>query len=102
MEIPADDPRAGDFLQGPNLWPKLPEETFRIPIMEYHAKLLELDHLILKILALGLPYSANVFDDFMKEPVANLRLLHYPPQKTSDVRQLGGMFRSIQVCSLLT
>jgi isopenicillin N synthase-like dioxygenase len=77
-------------MQGPNLWPDLPEDDFRKPIEEYHAKLLQLDHIILKVLALGLPYSPNIFDNFVKDPAATVRLLHYPPQKSLDPRQLGG------------
>lgn len=70
------------------MWPDLPENEYRISIMEYRKKVLRLAETILTILALGLPYGSDVFNEFMKQPVANLKLLHYPPNK-SKVR-LGG------------
>lgn len=72
------------------MWPNLPTQTFRTPIMQYREKMIEIAHILLEILALGLPYGANIFDEFMQTPVANVRLLHYPPQLTEDERQLGG------------
>ncbi|OAA55852.1 Oxoglutarate/iron-dependent oxygenase [Niveomyces insectorum RCEF 264] len=89
-EIPPDDARAGKFLQGPNLWPaSLPDETFRKPITQYRAETLELAHKLLRILVLGLPYGANVLEEFTFQPVANIRLLHYPPQESTDQRHVG-------------
>ncbi|RFU32381.1 hypothetical protein B7463_g3977, partial [Scytalidium lignicola] len=88
-EISPDNPRAGAFLHGPNMWPKLPHETFRTPIEEYRTRMVEVAHHLLKILALGLPYADDIFEEFMLEPVANVRLLHYPPQTSKDERQLG-------------
>lgn len=68
----------------------MPAETFRTPINEYREKVLEVAHLLLRILALGLPYAPDIFEEFTFEPVANVRLLHYPPQKSVDEKQLGG------------
>ena len=64
--------------------------------MEYHAKVLELHETIMHILAEGLPYGNDVFDDFMKDPVANLKLLHYAPNpaKAGEEPSLGGMLSS--------
>ncbi|CZR68452.1 related to gibberellin 20-oxidase [Phialocephala subalpina] len=83
-EIPSSSPLAGKFLQGPNMWPNLPSSQFQTPIMQYRAKMLQLAETILTILALGLPYGADVFNDFMQSPVANLKLLHYPPNESKD------------------
>ncbi|KAJ5726252.1 uncharacterized protein N7483_007609 [Penicillium malachiteum] len=89
-EIDNDDPRAGTFLQGPNLWPEeLPEKEFRMPIMEYHEKLLDLSQAILQILALGLPYPPDIFDEITKSAAGTVKLLHYPPQRSTDLQQLG-------------
>ncbi|KAJ5710975.1 hypothetical protein N7488_005131 [Penicillium malachiteum] len=89
-EMDNDDPRAGSFLEGPNLWPDaLPEKEFRLPIMEYREKLLDLSNAILKILALGLPYPPDIFDEISTNPVGTLKLLHYPPQKYTDLHQFG-------------
>ena len=61
--------------------------------MEYREALLKVAHLLLKIIALGLPYAQDIFDDFIIDPVANVRLLYYPPQKSQDAKQLGGASR---------
>jgi isopenicillin N synthase-like dioxygenase len=96
FEMDEADPEAGTFLKGPNLWPDgLSDEVFRTPVMEYHAKVVEVHETLLKILALGLPYEDNVFDDLMRDPVANLKLLHYPPNppiEGGDGFSLGGKF----------
>lgn len=90
-EIHPGDDRAGKFLQGPNLWPEtLPEDAFRAPITEYRDRMVALAHSLLTILALGLPYGPDIFEDFQLQPVANVRLLHYPPQMSTDEKQLGG------------
>lgn len=83
--MPADAPEAGTFSTGPNLWPKsLPDDDFRIPLMDYHGKMLELVAVLLKNLARGLPQawncSPNVFDELNVKPSAPMRLLHYKPQ----------------------
>lgn len=55
-EVPEDHPDSGTFSTGPNLWPKsLPENQFRIPIMQYQARMVQLVKVLLKILARGLP-----------------------------------------------
>lgn len=75
------------------MWPAdLAPETFQKPVMDYRGRMISLGHLLLKILAMGLPFSGDVLDEIMAEPVVgNVRLLHYPPQKDStNERQLGG------------
>lgn len=96
-EVPADDPEAGTFSTGPNLWPKaLPREDFQIPSMEYQSKMVELVKVLLKILALGLPKEwgclPDVFDELAVNPSIPMRLLHYAPQTVRDERQFGGTF----------
>lgn len=54
--------------------------------------MLELDNVLLKILALGLPYGPDSFEEFKQDPTATVRLLHYPPQLSKDPKQLGGKF----------
>lgn len=91
-EVPADSPRAGRFLTGPNQWPKsLPTENFEHPLQTYRGKMAQLAEFVLKLLALGLPSPAtpNLFNEFMPEPSGNLRLLHYPPKLSVDNKQLG-------------
>ncbi|XDG01031.1 hypothetical protein ABKA04_000646 [Annulohypoxylon sp. FPYF3050] len=93
-EVPADDPEAGTFSTGPNLWPKnLKDEEFRTPIMDYQATMLALSKVLLKLLARGLPkawgHSPDVMDDFAVNPSMPMRLLHYAPQEVLDERQFG-------------
>ncbi|EXJ80594.1 hypothetical protein A1O3_06876 [Capronia epimyces CBS 606.96] len=81
-DVPPDDPSYGTYLYGPNLWPDMPEEEFKNPIMTYREHMLRLGTETIKILAIGLPYSDDVFDDFMRDPVAahpgqeGLQVLH--------------------------
>lgn len=58
--------------------------------MDYREHMLRLATEIMKILAKGLPYGGDVFDDFMRDPVASVKLLHYPPQAQDGENALGG------------
>ncbi|KAI0412777.1 hypothetical protein F5X98DRAFT_367078 [Xylaria grammica] len=93
-EVLEDDPEAGTFSTGPNLWPKaLKPDEFQIPIMEYQGKMLELVKILLKILALGLPEEwgcpPDVFDELAVNPSMPMRLLHYAPNPTYNDTQFG-------------
>jgi len=93
-EIPKDHPDAGTFLTGPNQWPKaLKPEEFQKPIMNYRDNMVGLAKKVMRVLALGLPKewgcAPDVFDEFFVDPSGNMRLLHYPPQTSTDPRQMG-------------
>ncbi|KXS94993.1 hypothetical protein AC578_1528 [Pseudocercospora eumusae] len=96
MEVPADDPEAGSFSTGPNLWPAaLADSDFREPVMKYHAKMLELVRVLLEILSLGLPREWGCSSDALCQlgsgrPCCPMRLLHYGPPEHLDERQFGG------------
>lgn len=51
--------------------------------------MLRLSHAILELLVLGLGHPVSVLDTFTKDPVMNLKLLHYPPHLSADARQFG-------------
>ncbi|KAG9245605.1 2og-Fe oxygenase family protein [Calycina marina] len=93
--IDAEDPRIkeGAFLMGPNLWPDselIPENVFKEPMNEYFSSMFDLALSVMGIIALGLPYGPNVFDEFVSnDAVSSIRLLHYPPDLSQDERQLG-------------
>lgn len=94
-EVSADHPDAGRFSTGPNQWPpSLPDSAFRIPLLEYQQKMVQLVKTILKILASGLPEEWNcpsdVFDAATVEPSIPMRLLHYAPQSVESEKQFGG------------
>lgn len=85
-EVPPSDI---GFLRGPNQWPNLPGETFRGPVTEYYQHMLRLGKALLEMLVIGLGHDIDVLDTFTKEPVVNLKLLHYPPHLSQDQRQFG-------------
>lgn len=78
---------------GPNLWPLaslVSEADFRSPMENYYQAMFKLSLSIMDILAATLPYGPTVFDEFTSnDAVASIRLLHYPPDRGSDIRQLG-------------
>ncbi|ERS97871.1 2OG-Fe(II) oxygenase family oxidoreductase [Sporothrix schenckii 1099-18] len=96
QDIPYGDPRAHKhpLLMGANVFPgdadNFDEATLREPAEAYYTAVLQLARTVLAVLARGLPYGDDVFTEFVaNDPVCNLRLLHYPPQRSEDARQLG-------------
>jgi isopenicillin N synthase-like dioxygenase len=92
-EIPNDQESYRDY-RHPNSWPEeslIPSSELKDPVLEYRQQLCELSLVIMQILAQGLPNGTrNMFDDFCADPLAVVRLLHYPPQlNLSDPKQLG-------------
>ena len=82
LELPESDPRvaAGRFNRGPNVWPAdLP--GFEPTMAGYFEAMRRLAERLMKGIALSLDLSEDYFDTFKKDPVATLRLLHYPPQR---------------------
>lgn len=80
-DMAANDPRIlqGRFNMGPNQWPSHPPE-FQPVMTEYFAAMVALGEHIMRGLALSLDLPEDYFEEFGREPVVNLRLLHYPEQ----------------------
>ncbi|KAF2168702.1 hypothetical protein M409DRAFT_20719 [Zasmidium cellare ATCC 36951] len=78
----------------PNVWPheeQIPGSQFKEPLLKYHGALLQLSLIIMRVLATGMKgFDTTVFADFCHEPIASLRLLHYPPHPDSDDETLVG------------
>jgi isopenicillin N synthase-like dioxygenase len=77
-DVPADDPRFGRPLDGPNQWPDL--AGFRSAVEAYDRAMHEFCLRFLRPLALALALPADWFLPFFQQPTTFLRLLHYPPQ----------------------
>ncbi len=90
-DLPPDDPavRAGKPLHGPNVWPEnLP--GFRPAIEAYFAEMRRLAEDLMAGFALGLGLEEDFFADKIDQPLAQLRLLHYPPQAaTPEAETIG-------------
>jgi isopenicillin N synthase-like dioxygenase len=69
----------------------IPADQFRDPLLEYHDALSKLSFHLMHILARGLAgFDTGIFADFCKDPIASLRLLHYPPHPTPADPSLVG------------
>lgn len=91
LELPGDDPRvmAGRFNRGPNVWPQdLP--GFRPTMMAYFSAVRDLAERLMNGIALSLDLPEDYFERYKREPVATLRLLHYPPQRKSAAQNEKG------------
>lgn len=93
-EIPRREGEKYESYRHPNNWPDarlIPEDELKEPVLEYRQQLCDLSLVIMQILAKGLPNGRkDMFDEFCSDPLAVVRLLHYPPQHDlSDKDQLG-------------
>ncbi|MEM9796371.1 MAG: 2-oxoglutarate and iron-dependent oxygenase domain-containing protein [Pseudomonadota bacterium] len=78
-DLPPDDPRVinGDPFRGVNRWPDLP--GFRETMLTYYDAALAQGVAIHRAFALDLGLAEDHFDRLFDDPLAALRLLHYPP-----------------------
>lgn len=78
-DMDPSDPRviAGAPFRGVNQWPELP--GFRETMLAYYDAALELGVRLSRAIALDLGLAEDHFDGAFHEPLAALRVLHYPP-----------------------
>jgi len=76
-----DDPRvlAGMFNHGPNQWPAQ-RPNFKPVMQAYLNELMALSARMMGGIALSLDLPEDYFDGYNRDPMATVRLLHYPPQ----------------------
>lgn len=90
-ELSPDDPRAlaGRFNQGPNQWPAR-TPGFRPTMEAYRAAMMQVAARLVRALAVSLDLPERALDEFCREPIALLRLLHYPPRASDGAADEKG------------
>lgn len=89
-EVSPDDSYvvAGIPFYGPNVWPtQIP--NFQNTITKYHAHMLNLGLRLLRLFSIGLGMRPDYFDDKFKKPIAQLRILKYPPGIGTTGKHIG-------------
>lgn len=77
IDLPNDpDYLAGNPLIGPNQWPELP--GFKDAVRAYYEATLAFGRTLLRGFALAMGEDAHAFDDWVRKPPSQLRLIHYP------------------------
>jgi len=90
FDLAPDDPRVigGEPFRGVNLWPEVP--GWRETMLGYFDAVLKVGQTLHMAIAEDLGLPRDFFVDKLDEPMATLRLLHYPPQaEVTDSGQIG-------------
>lgn len=86
-EIPDNKPPYRPF-HSPNVWPPtslISDTKFQQPLNQYHQAMTSLSGTLMEILGRGLQdVDTKIFTQFCHEPIAVIRLLHYPPHPDTD------------------
>jgi isopenicillin N synthase-like dioxygenase len=87
LELPADDPDylAGNPMYGPNRWPEgLP--AFRTAVYGHFEAMVALGTRLFRAFALALGLPADFFADKITRPLAQGRVIYYPPAPPEEGR----------------
>lgn len=89
-DLAADHPDvvANKPFRGVNFWPELP--GFRRTLLEYYERCLAIGRAVHRGFSLDLGVDEGFFDGPLADPVATLRLLHYPAATGDDSRPDAG------------
>lgn len=101
IDLPADDPDylAGNPLLGPNQWPAL--DGFAEPVDAYYQATFSLGRILLRAFAEALGEDADLFDRHVTTPPSQLRLIHYPHDRSAADRPGIGAHTDYEVFTLL-
>lgn len=101
FDLPPDDPRvvAGEPFRGVNQWPDLP--GFRETMLAYYDAALDLGVRLSRAIALDLGLAEDHFDTVFHDPLAALRVLHYPPASGAEGEIGAGAHSDYGVITLL-
>ncbi|WP_298038165.1 2-oxoglutarate and iron-dependent oxygenase domain-containing protein [uncultured Microbacterium sp.] len=87
-------------LIGPNLWPAAQPEL-RGVVEEWHARLTEVSHTLLRSWALALGAEENHFEAAFADPATLIKIVRYPGTDAPDPQQGVGEHRDSGVLTLL-
>ncbi|MFD3810885.1 isopenicillin N synthase family dioxygenase [Rhodococcus sp. NPDC058639] len=81
---------AGTPLHGPAQWPAALMPEFKSVADEYARSCLEINTHLMHGLALALGLTREAFEPMFTDPIASLRMLHYPPVREGDTAPGAG------------
>ncbi|TCN54995.1 isopenicillin N synthase-like dioxygenase [Rhodococcus sp. SMB37] len=84
------DVMAGTPLHGPAQWPDSLMPEFKGVAEEYSNACLDINAHLMRGLALALGLEADTFEPVFTDPIASLRMLHYPPAPAGDLTPAAG------------
>jgi len=89
LDLGPDDPQilAKKPFRAVNLWPGLP--GWRAAALAYYDNCMRVSRLLHRGFALDLGIAEGFFDDKVDQPIATLRMLHYPPAPAAATDQPG-------------
>ena len=89
LELPPEDPDydSHEKLMGPNQWPEL--HGFQETVYDYYEQVSVIAQSLLRAFEIHLMLPAGYFAQFMRKPIAQMRLLHY---QQSDQRASAKRF----------
>jgi isopenicillin N synthase-like dioxygenase len=90
FEFPKDYPPflAGNQVCAPNVWPERPA-NFQRDVYEYFLAVLGLGRTLFRAFALAFDLPEDWFEDKLENPIANLRLIYYPPHPVEALPDYG-------------
>jgi isopenicillin N synthase-like dioxygenase len=100
---PKEDPDAVEGAKSVNsIWPT-DLAGFREGMYAYHTKLLQLSRRLTRTFALALHLPEDYFDEYVKQPEAGMRIVHYPQQDRAPSDQQGiGAHTDVECFTIVT